>query len=123
MRAGDAEVAGAVAAVAGEVAVVAAGDVLAAAAGDVLAAAAGEVFAAAAGELCPELNPAGRAARRAIARMDLSFMETESFYLMRFKEARPKMWGPVRPSDIGATRADSYVETRVCGVTFSSVND
>jgi hypothetical protein len=68
---------------------VAAGDVAAAAgelddaevlAGDVFAEA-GEVFAAEEAEVCACDNPAGRAARRAIAISELiGFMETESFY-------------------------------------------
>jgi hypothetical protein len=48
-------------------------------AGDVFAATA-EVFGAA-GELCAEHNPAGRVARRAIAKIELiDFIETEPFF-------------------------------------------
>jgi hypothetical protein len=103
--------------VAGEVVVVAgAGDVFGATAGEVFVVEAGEVFAAAAGELCPKANPAGRTASRAIAKIGLMrFMETESFYLMQLKEARPEPWHPVGASDIGATRADSYVKTETRG--------
>jgi phage baseplate assembly protein gpV len=81
--AGEAEVVGAVVVVvvvvaAGELAVVA-GDF--AVAGEVFAAAAGEVFAVAGevgafGEVWAKANPAGRAARRAIARIErMGFME------------------------------------------------
>jgi hypothetical protein len=67
--------------VAGDVVIAGDADVFAVAAGEVFAAAAGDVFAAAAGELCAKANPAGRAARRAIARIRLmGFMETEPFF-------------------------------------------
>ena len=80
VRAGAAEV------VAGAVVVVVAGDFavdvdeVLAAAGDFADVACDEVFGAAV-ELCAELNPAGRRARRAIARSGLiGFMETEPFF-------------------------------------------
>ena len=97
--AGDAEVVAVVVVVAGEVVVAGDGDVFAAAAGEVLAVAAGEVLAAAAGEVfgevCGKANPAGRAARRAIARIErMGFMETEPFLLMRFKKKLVRNAGP-----------------------------
>jgi hypothetical protein len=91
---------------AGDAAVVAAGEVAAAAvdfveAGD-------EVFGAA-GELCAWLNPAGRRARRAIAKSGLiGFIEKEPFFFDAVKEARSKLGTLSETSDIGATRADSF---------------
>jgi hypothetical protein len=46
----------------------------------------------------------------------MGFMETESFYLMQLKEARPEPRRPVGASDIGATRADSYMENAGWGL-------